>query len=491
MTTGLRIRGLTKSYGANRVLSDLDLDVEAGTVHALLGHNGAGKSTLIKCVNGSTAWDAGQVTLSGIPLMPGSPAAAETAGIATIHQHLSLIDTLSIEQNIHLGREPRWGILCRTRAERRTASAIIGRLGLDVSPGVKVARLGAGQKQLVEIAKALSHSDVHVLILDEPTASLSSAESEVLFKEIAGLRASGVAIIYVTHRLPEVFRISDQVTVMRNGQVVLSAETATVGPREVIAALTGEAHSPVQARTPAATLAAAGQAAGVGTTGGAPGLVVDGLRGPRFGPVSFTVAPGELVGVFGSLGSGRTSLLQTLAGLHRPTAGSASIDGRALPRGGPRRRIRDGVVLIPGDRNGQVCGDPSRRPSTHSHRTPATVSGAACAAGRPSGGSTPRSPTRSPSTLPTPTSRSGPCRAATPRRSWSAGGSAGGGRCVPSWSTTPPTVSTSTPGTASTGSSPTSQGARCRSWSAPTTPRSCARSPIGCWSSPAAGWSPK
>ncbi|MFC0527370.1 sugar ABC transporter ATP-binding protein [Phytohabitans kaempferiae] len=338
-SAGLEVRGLTKSYGSTRILHGLDFAAGPGSVHALLGPNGAGKSTLIKCVNGVVGWEQGTITIDGAPLSGLTPGGARELGVATIHQHLSLIDSLTVAENIFLGREMRRGPWLRRRAQRVHAHDILGPFRMSHLVDAPVSSLGAGQKQLVEVAKALAQGETKVLILDEPTASLSGNESETLFGEIARLKAEGVSIIYVTHRLGEVFRIADQVTVLKNGHVELSEAINAVKPIDVYRALSATDGEPNDAKRNGA--------------GGPVALAVQGLRGPRFGPVSLDVKKGEILGLYGALGAGRTSLLETLAGRYPSQDGSVQVNDQTITLRSINAAQRQGIALIPADRRRQ------------------------------------------------------------------------------------------------------------------------------------------
>lgn len=346
MATGLAVRSLGKSYGAAEVLRGVDLDLRPGTVHALLGANGAGKSTLIKCLGGVVRPDRGAITLGGRALLDLTPSSALDAGIVTIHQHQSLIQTLSVADNIFLGSElPRLRGGGRRR-QNRLARDLLARIGAQIDPRTIVATLPIGTRQLVEIAKALHRSKVEVLILDEPTAALSERETETLFREIAGLRDAGVMTLYTTHRLAEVFRIADDVTVIRDGSVILQSATKRLTPDDLVASVSRGA-APVPQAAPAVTTAVTAPRAAVVAR-------IDALSGPRFGPVSLALHAGEIVGLFGAVGSGRSSLMETLGGRFAATAGQVLIDGvQAKPRS-PRHAMRRGVFLIPADRTQQA-----------------------------------------------------------------------------------------------------------------------------------------
>lgn len=336
----LLVTDLRKKYADVSVLRGVDLHAGAGQVHALLGPNGAGKSTLIKCLSGGTTPTSGEIRLDGEVLTDLSPRKAATAGVAVVHQHLSLVDTLSVTDNLFLGQEDtRFGIT-RRRAQRRESRALLDRFGIEVEASATVGDLPMGVKQLIEIAKAWHRSEVKLLILDEPTASLSETETNRLFEEVNRLRDAGAKIIYTTHRLPEVFEIADAVTVLRDGATVLSGDVRSVSPGELVSAISaGGAHS--ERRLSRSTTDQ---------------VVLEGhsLGGRNFGPVDIAVRAGEIVGLYGVLGSGRTSILETIAGRFPVSCGSLSLDGKPVRTKGPRARIEDGVMLVPADRARQA-----------------------------------------------------------------------------------------------------------------------------------------
>ncbi|GAB3398923.1 sugar ABC transporter ATP-binding protein [Schumannella luteola] len=339
----LAISAASKSYGSFRVLHDIDFEVGPGEVHALLGPNGAGKSTLIKCLGGVQGFDGGTIDLDGEPLNATTPAAAFEAGVATIHQHLSLIDSLSVSDNIFLGREIPAGPLVAKARQRRETQQLLDQFGIPVSPTAVVGQLPVGIKQLIEIAKAWHRTDIRVLILDEPTSALAEDETLRLFSEIERLKAAGARIIYTTHRLGEIYRIADRVTVIRDGGVALTGPTSEIRPQQIVAAIAGT------------TTVDAAYGADVGTRRrDESALTVTGLSGPRFGPIDLDVRAGEIVGLYGVLGSGRSSLLETIAGRYSADAGDVTIGGRLRRNRRPSAAIRDGLAFVPSDRATQA-----------------------------------------------------------------------------------------------------------------------------------------
>ncbi|NEC84452.1 sugar ABC transporter ATP-binding protein [Streptomyces sp. SID12501] len=365
----LRIRGLTKSFGGVRALDGVDLTVPMGQVHALLGHNGAGKSTLIKCLGGAYPPDAGTIEVGGRAYERLSPRESIAAGVAIIFQTLSVVDALTVSENIFLGQEwTRYGRIDR-RAQEQVATGLLERVAATCSPRDRVGELPMGQRQLVEIAKALSRS-ASVLVLDEPTAALSTAESDALAERVEDLRTQGLAIVYVTHLLAEVERLADAVTVLRDGRVAHHAVGTGQRRRDLVAAIAGRpADTPPEGRpaeavapgpdhgsdtdtTPRATASPAGPSArGVGSSSG--GLVLEGLRGPGFGPVTLTVGSGERVGLYGLIGSGRTRILETLYGRRRASGGTVRVGDRTVAAARPGDALAAGIALVPADRRRQ------------------------------------------------------------------------------------------------------------------------------------------
>jgi ribose transport system ATP-binding protein len=306
----VRFRGVSKHFGATRALDSVDLDVFAGSVLALLGQNGAGKSTLIKILAGVYTRDRGAITVAGHPL--GSPQAM--GRVSFIHQDLGLVPGLQVAENVALGAGyPRHAGLIGWRDVRRRAERALDIIGSNIDPRARVADLSRTEKSLVAIGRALA-VDAQVLVLDEPTASLPVDETERLFGVLRRLRDDGLAIIYVSHRLDEVFQIADRVTVVRDGRVVLDAPLAGLTPGDVVTHIVG--HQPVP---PPPALQAAAQR-----------MVVDvsELVGHRFGPVSLTVHAGEVVGLVGLSGAGHVELGRTLIGAQPRYAGTIDLFGR-------------------------------------------------------------------------------------------------------------------------------------------------------------------
>ncbi|MDQ1021770.1 sugar ABC transporter ATP-binding protein [Streptomyces afghaniensis] len=347
-TSNLRISGLTKSFGGVRALDGVDLTVPAGQVHALLGHNGAGKSTLIKCLGGAYPPDAGTIEVGGASYTRLTPRESIAAGVAIIFQTLSVVDALTVAENIFLGQEwTRYGRIDR-RAQEEVAAGLLERVAARCSPRDRVGDLPMGQRQLVEIAKALSRSAA-VLVLDEPTAALSGAETGALAERVEDLRAQGLAIVYVTHLLSEVERLADAVTVLRDGRVTHQATVVGQTRRDLVEAIAGRPTEAVQGPWRPTDVEAPEPRRGSNR----PRLVVEALRGPGFGPVGLTVAEGERVGLFGLTGSGRTRILETLYGRRRASAGTIRVGERTVSPARPADALGAGIALVPADRRAQ------------------------------------------------------------------------------------------------------------------------------------------
>lgn len=338
----LDIEGIEKSYPGVRALAGVDLTVEAGEVHALLGENGAGKSTLMKIIAGAVVADAGRLSLNGETVELVSPEAAQAYGIATVYQELSLIPSLSIAENTLLGRWPstRLGTVDWEELRRRARRALDA-IGLDADPSRIVASLGMAERQLVEIAKALAVTKVKVLLLDEPTSALSERESQRLFDIIGDLRGRGVAVVYVSHRLKEILEISDRVTVLRDGERIGTVAAEQIDEDRLAAMMVGRAvedvssaSRPQTVRERRVVLRARGLA-----------------RPPRLKPIDLELRSGEIVGVFGLVGAGRTRLARTLFGLEPAAAGSLELHGESRHLSSPVDAIAADIGYLGEDRS--------------------------------------------------------------------------------------------------------------------------------------------
>lgn len=336
----LSARGVRKTFGGVTALDSVDFTLRRGEIHGLIGANGAGKSTLVKVLNGVHRPDAGTLELDGAALTLDSPFDARRAGIAMVFQEFSLIPTLSVAHNIFLGHEPRTRTrLTDERAARAATKAILDDLGVAVDPTESVGMLPVGSQQLVEIAKAMAW-DPSILILDEPTASLSGAEVETLFRVLATLKARGVSIVYISHHLGEIMAICDAITVLRDGCVQLTGDARSLGMSAVVSAMTGRDVGAVRGRSGAAVARA-----------GTPTLALEGWTlGTRLVDVAITLHPGEVLGVAGLLGSGRTSLLRSIVGLEPGVRGDLQVAGRSVRFGSPADAANTGVAYVPEDR---------------------------------------------------------------------------------------------------------------------------------------------
>lgn len=337
----LELRGISKQFTGVKALDDVSLQLYAGEVHMLLGENGAGKSTLMKILCGAYQADAGEMYWQGNPVQVDRPADAQRLGIAVIFQEFTLVPHLSVAQNIFLGREPkgRFPGTVDHAAMRRQAQVIMGQLGMSLDPGTEVAQLGVAQQQLVEIAKAMSQQ-ARILVLDEPTASLSDNETEKLFRMIGQLKQRGVAMVYISHRMAEVFSMGDRITVLRDGKWVGSRTPGDARPDELVSLMVGRQVDMTYAREFCT----------------APGEVALRMQGvtARTGiqSIDLEVRAGEIVGLAGLVGSGRTEVARSIFGADPIESGRIEIFGR-LQSGGPIMARRLGAALIPESRKSQ------------------------------------------------------------------------------------------------------------------------------------------
>lgn len=344
----LTMSGITKSFPGVRALDGVDLEVQAGEVHCLLGQNGAGKSTLIKVLAGAHQPDGGEITWHGAPAVLKSPMAAMRLGIATIYQELDLVEGLSVAENVFLGHEPTTArFVVRTREGRTAAAALLRRLGHpEIDPARAVGELSAAQQQIVSMARALSH-DVRLIVMDEPSAALDPDEVDNLFRIVTSLTADRVAVVYISHRLEEIRRIGDRVTVLKDGRAVAVGLPAKSTPtRDIVAMMTGRNVEYVfPPRTTDRAAAAATE----------PVLKVVGLtRKGEFDPVDLELRPGEIVGLAGLVGSGRSEILETVYGARRPSAGHVTVAGTPLRPGSVRAAVAAGIGLAPEERKAQA-----------------------------------------------------------------------------------------------------------------------------------------
>ncbi|MCB2177785.1 MAG: sugar ABC transporter ATP-binding protein [Actinomycetales bacterium] len=336
--TAVRMTGICKAFDGVTVLDDVDFEVEAAEVHALAGGNGAGKSTLMKILQGVYQRDAGRVELFGEPMSATTIQAARAAGIGMVFQEFSLISTLTVAQNIFLDDEPTRAGLIDDATMRTRSAELLARIGVEIDPAAEVGDLSTAQWQLTEIAKAL-RQDARVLIMDEPTASLAKHEVDALFELIARLKAQGIAVIYISHRMDEIYRIADRITILRNGRHLLTARLDEVTPQEIVAGIAGKELVEAGVRGPRAEVAE-----------GPPLLEVQDVRAPGVDGATFEVRAGEVVGIAGLMGAGRTELARALFGVTRITGGGLRMHGAPVSLDSPADAIAAGIALIPEDR---------------------------------------------------------------------------------------------------------------------------------------------
>lgn len=336
----LHMKGITKTFPGVRALDDVSIKVLPGEVHGIVGENGAGKTTLMKILTGVYQADAGQIEFKGHPVHIPNPRAAQLLGISIIHQELAVLPEMSVAENIFLGREPvgalnaiRW-----TELYRQT-EALLRRLGIELSPRLQVGQLTIAQQQMVEIAKALS-LNADLLVMDEPTSALTERETEILFKLIAQLKSQNVTIIYISHRMEEIFRICDQVTVMRDGQHVATKPIGELTPEEVVRLMVGRRITDIYPPP--------------GKGRGALKLEArDFHRPPRIKNINLRLYTGEILGLAGLVGSGRTDLARAIFGVDPVERGELWIDGKPVQIRSPQDAMNLGIGLVPEDRKSQ------------------------------------------------------------------------------------------------------------------------------------------
>ncbi|MBX3061902.1 MAG: sugar ABC transporter ATP-binding protein [Anaerolineae bacterium] len=335
----LQMIGISKSFPGVQALSNVSFDLHKGEVHALLGENGAGKSTLTKILSGVYTRDSGEIIFKGKQVSFSTPRQAQLAGITTIYQELNQIPQLSVAENIFLGNEQERGFLIDWKTMREEATRLLARLHLKVDPRTPVSQLGVGQQQMVEVARALHHKS-DIIIMDEPTSALSIQEIDDLFEIIRQLKASGVAIIYISHHLEESFQIGDRITVLRDGHLVTTRPTSEMTLETLISAMVGRSLSEQFPKEEVQR--------------GAEVLRVEGLsQGDKLHDISFSVHAGEMLGIAGLVGAGRTELVRAIFGADPITAGKFYVDGREIRISSPRDAIRHGIALLTEDRKQQ------------------------------------------------------------------------------------------------------------------------------------------
>ena len=338
----LQMKGICKSFPGVQALCDVGFDAEAGQIHALAGENGAGKSTLMKILTGALRKDAGEILLQGQPASVDSPRRAQLLGISMVQQELTLIPYLTVGQNIFLGREPGWhlpGVVDQKRLYEQ-ARAELDKLGISVDARALVADLSLAQRQMVEVAKALSQK-AQVIALDEPTSSLTERETETLFGLMRALKAQGVTLIFISHRLEELFEVADVVTVLRDGQGVGTARVQDVTPADVVRMMVGRELGDMypKASTPGSEVV----------------LCAQGLRrGKDLRGVDLELRRGEVLGLAGLVGAGRTFVARALFGADPVESGEIWLEGRPVRMRSPEEAIRRGIGFVPEDRKSQA-----------------------------------------------------------------------------------------------------------------------------------------
>ena len=334
------MRGIDKYFGINRVLTEAQFSLSDREIHALVGENGAGKSTLMNILTGVHQRDSGEILVNGDPVTFHHPKEAEKAGISFIHQELNVMPHLTVEQNLFMGKEikNKLGMLDKSEMEKRT-NDVMNKLGADISPNTPMNMLSIGQQQMVEIAKALME-DAKVIIMDEPTAALTPSETETLFTVVRSLRNNGVSIIYISHRMEEIFDLSDRITVLRDGIYVGTKETENTEVSEIVRMMIGRDigdHYP--SRSPDI---------------GRPMLELSGFtRKGEFDNVSFTVHAGEILGVAGLMGAGRTEIAKAIFGSSTVDSGKMYIDSQEVFINNPKEAIHNGIGYITEDRKNE------------------------------------------------------------------------------------------------------------------------------------------
>ncbi len=365
----LVFRGITKSFPGVRALDGVSFSVAAGEIHTVAGENGAGKSTLMKILSGWYPADGGEILFKGGPIAPSDPEAALSLGISTVYQELMLCENLSVVENIYLGRELRTRGTVDWKRMHAEAGGLLSSFGVPIPTKALVRSLPIAQRQIVEIAKAINMK-TEVLILDEPTSSLTVNETRVLFDNLRRFRAQGMSIIFISHRLEEVFEITDRISVLRDGKYLGTYVASETTPRAIVGLIAGRelfteieraAASDGACEEPGGPSAGGrGAPPGQSARDASPGpgaevaLEVKGLsRGKHFRDVSFTLRRGELLGFYGLQGAGRTEVMQTLFGMYRAEAGTVVRDGTPLRVASPGDAIRQGLAYIPEDRRRQ------------------------------------------------------------------------------------------------------------------------------------------
>ena len=343
----LELRGITRTYPGVQALKGVNLAVERGSIHALAGQNGAGKSTLVKILSGAEQPDAGSIRCGGKVVRFREPIDAQRAGIHTIYQELSLVPSLSVAENIYLGRLPGTAGAVDWATMRSGARAALDRVGFDLDVSRPVGSFSTAQQQVVELAKAI-HKDARVLLLDEPTSTLPLPDVDRLFTVLRSLASQGVTLLYISHRMDELYSLCGAVTVLRDGANVAELKTKDSTPAEVVTAMVGRSLEGSLADSALRGERAARMGAGAKDN---VLISVSGLSGNNgVADVSFDLREGEVLGLSGLIGSGQSELAGLLAGAHRRTAGTMTVKGKSVEFSAPRHAIRSGIGLLPQDR---------------------------------------------------------------------------------------------------------------------------------------------
>ena len=333
----IEMRGIDKAFGSNQVLKHAGFELRDGEIHALMGENGAGKSTLMKILTGVYTRDAGTVTVDGQEVVYKNPQEAERAGIVFIYQELNVLFDLTVEENLFMGKEITKGFgVCDKKAMRAKAQEVMDKMGVHIPVNAVMSDLSVGQQQLVEICKALM-VDAKVLIMDEPTAALTESETKVLFEVIESLKAKGVSIVYISHRMEEIFQLCDRITILRDGQYVGTRNICDITMDDVVQMMIGRE---IGERYPQRDAEIGGEV-----------LRVEGLTHEKmFRDVSFSVRAGEVLGVSGLMGAGRTEIMQAIFGNLPTIGGKVFIEGKEVHIHNPRQAIAAGIGFITEDR---------------------------------------------------------------------------------------------------------------------------------------------
>ncbi|MBZ9809162.1 MULTISPECIES: sugar ABC transporter ATP-binding protein [unclassified Mesorhizobium] len=334
----LDMRGISKTFPGVKALSNVNFAIRFGTVHAVVGENGAGKSTLMKVLNGSYAPTAGTILVGGAEVRMRRPADAQALGIRMVHQEINLVPDLTVAENVYLGRMPgKWSWLRKGEMVGK-AAAVLDELGAAIDPRARVGDLSISQQQLVEIGKAYA-AQPRIIVLDEPTSSLSEHETAALFRILRKMRDDGIAIVYISHRLKEVLEIADEVTVLRDGSMIETRPIDGITAAEMIRLMVGREVANVFPKSPAAIGKSVLRVERIGD-------------GAHFRDVSFDVRAGEILGLTGLVGAGRTEVARAIFGLSRLVEGTVSVNGRKVAINSPSEAVRAGIAYVPEDRKG-------------------------------------------------------------------------------------------------------------------------------------------